>query len=274
MSDYDISGTIFYNPVIGVLTVGRGAPPLVQSVVALIAPPAGLRADAVERWEAALYDARALTRGRAVLALSVRPGRIAARVALPGSQVTHNVKIGAPVAAEPLWQEIAAQAAGQIQLAAALSRGEAPAALLAALALPREALVFERDDQAVSLAPLPDMGALAPWYAFAGQVRADPWLWVLFRGQTREGLLALAERVRVAQASELDHEEPALSPAEFWLGGALPSMAAAPRARSPGLFLLDQLRAAPPSPRAGRRAIAKVLISAAKRRQARSKRMR
>ncbi len=259
MTHYDINGTLFYNVALTLGAFNRHTSPFVRALLNLFEPDRDIEPRLQLFWTERLKHSRVLARAGVVHALAIRPGLISARVVNPVSKTMYAVKLAAPVADFAHWQEIAAHAAGEVALAAQIAHGDLPEAWLAALALRREQLRFEADGAQLRIDQPPEPFFAAAWMVFVHRVQLDPWLWVLFRGQTREGLLDLLQQTRAAQqrldaAAGVD-----LDPALFWRHGAF-----APIAPSPAneLHVLRQLKTMPGDVRVGRRLIAHVLRKA------------
>jgi hypothetical protein len=71
----------------------------------------------------------------------------------------------------------------------------------------------------------PDALLVTPWLMFAERIDADPWLWVLFRGQTQDGLLDLIRQHSraIAEAGKPLTQAQAMSESlplnRFWVMG-------------------------------------------------------
>jgi uncharacterized Zn finger protein len=201
MADYDINGTIFYN----VPLLHKGGAYVKERLAAawlsLIQPMPGLDEWPALVWRERLKNSRQLARSGVVHALAVRPGRLAARVEHPLTKAMHNVKINAPVAREQAWSDLTAQASREAQVIAQIVNGALPESFISSLLLARHEIVFQADGASLSLDQPPDSLFATPWLVFAERVDADPWLWVLFRGQTQDGLLDLIRQHGRAQAA-------------------------------------------------------------------------
>jgi uncharacterized Zn finger protein len=99
---------------------------------------------------------------------------------------------------------------------------------------------------------------------FAERLEADPWLWVLFRGQTQDGLLDRMEALRQARAER----QAALSPSNnalgegldmthFWTMGVLPETP--PRLEQADLA--NRLRSEPCGIFVGKKRLSRVLAT-------------
>lgn len=261
MANYDINGIIFYN-----LPLVHRAGPFVKSRLAVTClsafdPPAALDEARSLAWRERLKNARQLARSGVVHALAVQPGRLAARVEHPITRVMHSVRMLAPRASEAAWADLADLAGREAGLAAQVAAGAVPDAFVSALVLARDAIAVEVDGAPLPPDAAPDPLLVTPWLVFAERVDADPWLWVLLRGQTQDGVLDLM-RQRARARAEADRP-PAAARAEslplerFWVMGDAPALSApADRATSPVMA-----RLARPSPglRVGRRALSSVL---------------
>jgi hypothetical protein len=264
MANYDINGTIFYNPDFKHRFGVSGWSRVAAAWLGLMDVPAGLNEREALLWREHLKDSRAMARNGAVQALAIRPGRLAARVEDPISKAAHTVKIIAPVAAPSVWAELAAQAERGAQLAAQIADGAVPQAFEPSLMLTREAVTFEADGVVLAPTQRPQSLIATAWLAFAERIHVDPWLWVLFRGQTREGLLDLVrsrQREQAqAQAKQANHWE-RFKLSSFWVTGELPAPGT-PSAGQPRV--LAQLRKADVDIRVGRRKLGQVLVRAMK----------
>jgi uncharacterized Zn finger protein len=262
MANYDINGTIVYNPDFknrfGVSSYSSVA----AAWLALLEPRANLAERETVLWREHLKDSRALARSGAVLALAIRPGRLAARVEHPASKETHAVKISAPPVAPSVWAELAAHAAREAQLAARIAEGALPEVLLLPLVLTRDDVTFEADGTVLSSKQAPQSLMTTAWLAFAERIHNDPWLWVLFRGQTQTGLLDLIRvqsRARAAQQASAQGPAHQFKLEKFWTMGELPPVSSThtgpPR-------VLAQLSESAVGIRVGRRSLAQVLVKA------------
>jgi hypothetical protein len=261
MANYDINGIIFYN-----LPLVHRAGPFVKSRLAAAClgafdPPAALDEARALAWRERLKNARQLARSGVVHALAVQPGRGAARGEHPISAAMHSVRMLAPRASEATWAELADMAGREASLAAQVAAGAVPDAFVPALALARDAITVEVDGAPLPPDAPPDPLFVTPWLVFAERVDADPWLWVLLRGQTQDGVLDLMRQRAQARADGNRPPVAALSEAlpleRFWVMGEAPALSApADRAASPVMA-----RLARPSPglRVGRRALSSVL---------------
>lgn len=265
MANYDINGTIFYNPDLkhrfGVSSWSR----LAAAWLALIDPPTGLAEREALLWREHLKDSRNLARNGAVLALAVRPGRVSARVEHPVSKEPHSVKIIAPIAAQIVWDEMAAHAAREAQLAARLAEGALPEAFLPPLMLARSNVALEADGVLLPPEQAPQSLMTTAWFAFAERIHNDPWLWVLFRGQTQAGLLDLVRsrnQQRMAQEAQAHGLAERFKLETFWRLGELPPRPAPPKEQP---RVLAQLAESEIDIRVGRRSLAQILVKAMQR---------
>ena len=262
MANYDINGTIVYNPDYkNRFGVSRYSP-LAAAWLALLEPPVGLAERDALLWREHLKDSRTLARHGAVQVLAIRPGHLAARVEQPISKELHNVKIIAPVAAPSTWAELAAHAAREAQLAARIAEGKLPDVLLPPLALTRAAVTLEADGSVLAPTQAPQSLMTTAWLAFAERIHNDPWLWVLFRGQTQTGLLDLIRvqsRERAAQQASAQGSAHQFKLEKFWAMGDVPPVSSThtgpPR-------VLAQLSESTVPIRVGRRNLAQVLVKA------------
>lgn len=265
MANYDINGTIFYYPDFKHRFGVSGWSRVAAAWLGLMDVPAGLNEREALLWREHLKDSRAMARNGAVQALAIRPGRVAARVEDSiNKKAAHTVKIIAPVAAPSVWAEMAAQAERGAQLAAQIAEGALPQAFEPPLLLTRQAVTFEADGVVLAPTQLPQSLMATAWLAFAERIHVDPWLWVLFRGQTREGLLDLIrsrQREQAqAQAKQANNWE-RFKLSSFWVMGELPAPSA-PSAGQPRV--LAQLAEADVDIRVGRRKLGQVLVRAMK----------
>ena len=262
MANYDINGTIVYNPDFKNRFGVSSYSPLAAAWLALLEPPANLAERDVLLWREHLKDSRTLARNGAVQVLAIRPGRLAARVEHPVSKEMHNVKISAPVVDPSTWAELATHAAREAQLAARIAEGKLPDVLLPPLALTREAVALEADGNVFSSTQAPHSLMTTTWLAFAERIHNDPWLWVLFRGQAQTGLLDLIRvqsRERAAQQAKSQGPLHQFKLEKFWAMGEVPSINSThtgpPR-------VLAQLAESPIVVRVGRRNLSQVLVKA------------
>ena len=69
---------------------------------------------------------------------------------------------------------------------------------------------------------------ITPWLVFAERIDDDPWLWMLFRGQTQDGLLALMQKrgqqQRAAGKTSASELADALPLQRFWHMGVVPML--------------------------------------------------
>ena len=264
MANYDINGTIVYNPDLKQRAGVSSWSPLAAAWLALLEPPANLAEREALLWREHLKDSRALARGGAVLALAIRPGRLAARVEHPISKEMHSVKIVAPIVAPSVWGELATHAAREAQLAARIAEGTLPDVLLPPLALTRDDVTLEADGNLLSAKQAPQSLMTTAWLAFAERIHNDPWLWVLFRGQTQTGLLDL---IRVQSRERAAQQATAQGPAhqfkleKFWTMGEVPPVS---NTHTGSPRVLAQLSESAVGIRVGRRNLAQVLAKAMK----------
>jgi hypothetical protein len=265
MGDYDINGTIFYNAALKLGAFHKHTPPFVRDALALIDAPVGADERMALLWRERVKNARELARAGLVHALAVRPRVISARVNHPVAKTTHSVKFITPPADEALWRAIAAHAATEFELAATISNGELPDSWMTTLTLARGDLLCFVDGIEAPLSAPPDPLAATAWLVFAHRAQIDPWLWVLFRGQTREGLLDLAQHSRAARqgAAAIGVD---LDPVLFWRFDGLSDWSPEPLAEP---HLLRQLRTSRSGVRAGRAHVDGLLRRAVTRRRQR-----
>jgi hypothetical protein len=253
---YGPEGTIFYNPVLASNALTANTHPFVRALHDVFGAPAGASGRDLKQWQAHVRMARALGRAGAVHALAVRPGRIAARVIDPASKTTISVRIEGPIAAAQHWADIALRAARDASLAAELANSERPQPWMDALLLSNAELTVATDDaRYASDAPLPLLVA-AVWPVFVDRVREDPWLWVLFRGQTRLGLLDQSRKARAAQHALDQHASTGLHLASFWQFES-PVANEPPPGGEP--YLMTMLKQRPGDLRLGRRRLSSVI---------------
>ena len=261
MSDYDINGTVFYNLV---LTRVGGIPPwsaLAAAWVRLIALPVGLDARAARAWNEALKQGRMLARNGAVQAVALRPGRLAARVAGASSADMRSVKISVATSPEVMWAGMAAEISKQAQSATEIASGKLPTTLLTKLLPSVGEITVEIDGSAHALSQPPDPVVVALWYAVAERMDADPWLWVLLRGQTQASLLEIIrQQARVRAQTEATQSRASVLPLKrFWVMSDVPPREAPPINEKAPPRILAQMAASKCALRVGRRSLARVL---------------
>ncbi|NJM39654.1 MAG: hypothetical protein HC853_02215 [Anaerolineae bacterium] len=187
---------------------------------------------------------------------------MSARVEHPVSKETHTVKIIAPVVAQSVWDEMAAQAAREAQGAARLAEGVLPDAFLPPLLLARGDVMLEADGAALPPTQTPQSLMMTAWLVFAERIHNDPWLWVLFRGQTQTGLLDLVRsrnQQRMAQEAQSHGLAERFKLETFWRLGELPPRAAQSNEKP---RVLNQLAESDIDIRVGRRTLAQILVKA------------
>lgn len=262
MSEYDINGTVFYN--LALIRAG-GIPPwsmLAAAWLRLVLVPAGLEARAAKAWDNALKHGRLLARKEAVQACAVRPGRIAARVAAEvGSTNLHSVKISIATAPETVWAELAMEISKQAQLATEIAGGKLPAPLLTKLLPTASEISIEIEGVAHALGQAPDPVVVALWYAVTERIDADPWLWLLLRGQTQAGLLEIIRQQAHEQAQrEATQSRASVLPFNrFWVMGDVPQREGPTVNEKAQPRILAQMAASKCALRVGRRSLARVL---------------
>lgn len=254
MADYNINGTLFFNVALQHKGGPRARTQLAESFLRLIDPLSNLDERQTLIWRERLKNSRALARSGVVHALAVQPGRIAARIENPLTHAMHSVKIGAPAASEAVWDAVATQAGREAQAAAQIANGALPDSLLPNLLLTRGDVNHEADGATMPLDQPPDALMTTAWLVFAERIDADPWLWMLFRDQTRDGLLALIRQHARERAVQTSSGESFIFD-RFWTMGVLPAR----DAEQPEARVLSQLAASPCSIRIGRRSLATVL---------------
>lgn len=191
MADYDINGTVFYKLPLFHKSGAYVRSRLAAAWLGLLDPPPTLDERQTLGWREQLKYSRQLARSGVVHALAIQPGRLAARVENPITKVMHGVRMLAERATDQTWSEIAARASREAHMAAQIANGVLPDVMISALALRRDEITVEVDGAPLAPDSPPDTLFATPWLVFAERVDADPWLWVLFRGQTQDGLLDL-----------------------------------------------------------------------------------
>lgn len=194
MAEYDISGVVMYNTRLFHMGGAHVKTRLAGAWLALIDPPSTEDERATLVWRERLKNARQLARSGVVQAFAVQPGRLAARVEHPITQVMHNVRVLAPRAGEEAWNNVSDLASRTAETAAAIAQRRLPDEVIVPLALARGDIVIEADGVALPANAPPDALLITPWLVFAERIDEDPWLWMLFRGQTQDGLLALMQK--------------------------------------------------------------------------------
>ena len=262
MSEYDINGTVFYN--LALTRVG-GIPPwsaLAAAWLRLVLVPTGLDALKAKQWDNNLKHGRMLARKEAVQACAVRPGRIAARVAVRvGSPDLSSVKVSVATAPETLWTEIATEVAKQVQTATEIAAGKLPVALLHKLLPAAGEISVEIEGKTQPLSQTPHPQVVALWYAITERIDADPWLWILLRGQTQAGLLDVIRQQALAQAQQdaAQSRTSILPLNRFWVMADVPQRDAPPINEKAQPRILAQMAASKCALRVGRRSLARVL---------------
>ena len=268
MADYDINGTIFYNAALLHRTGARVKSKLAHAWLGLVDPPVMLQDRLhIRAWNQRLVDARQQARAGVVHALVVKPGRLAARVEDPVTKEMHAIKVNVPMLDALAWTRMAAQISGTAEAAAQLVNGILPESLLpdlmlSLLNLPNVAM--ESDGIAQTLDQMPDPLLITPWLVFAERVDADPWLWVLLRGQTQDGLLDLIRQHSRAQAQAQTGParvgiDVAFTLESFWRMGDIKTKPASIDEKSP---MRSRLAHVSPGLRVGRRALSAMLREA------------
>lgn len=262
MADYDINGTIFYHLALRHMRGGALKTPWAAAWESLLNATPGLseRADLI--WRERLKNSRQLARSGVVHALAVRPGRVSARVEDPLTHAMHSVKISAPVASSDVWDLFADRAGATIESAARLASGALEPAWVEPLLIKRADATFDVDGVLLSASEAPQPLPAAAWLVFAERLEADPWLWVLFRGQTRDGLLDRMEALRQAHAKQKEASSVSkqtlgegLDMAGFWTMGSVPKT---PPQREQA-DLLNRLRNEPCGIRVGKKRLSRML---------------
>jgi hypothetical protein len=227
MADYDINGTLFYNLRLLHKSGAFAKTHLAAMWLALLDAPADADERAALIWRERLKNARQLARSGVVHALAVQPGRLAARIEHPISKAMHSVRILASRADDATWDAVADVAARTAETAAAIAHNALPAAVVQPLLLAREAITLEADGAMLPHAAPPDPLLITPWLVFAERLDDDPWLWLLFRGQTQDGLLDLMQQRSRAQVAGIAPSElnEALPFNHFWVMGSAPAIA-------------------------------------------------
>ncbi len=266
MSDYDINGTVFYNLS---LTRMGGIPPwsaLAAAWLRLMTVPSGLDTRAAKAWDNVLKQGRLLARNEAVQACVVRPGRIAARVATyaaPGVTAgdLRSIKVSMTISPTGLWNEVATEISKQVQSATEIASGKLPASLLAKLLPMPSEISVDIDGVVHALDQSPDPIVVALWYAITERIDADPWLWVLLRGQTQTGLLEIIRQQAQEQAQrEATQSRTSVLPLNrFWVMASVPQREAPPTNSKAQPRILAQMAASQCPLRVGRRSLARVL---------------
>ncbi len=266
MNEYDINGTVFYNLA---LTRAGGIPPwsaLAAAWLRLVLVPAGLDARAAKAWDNVLKQGRLLARNEAVQACAVRPGRIAARVAahVSGGAAAgdlRSVKVNVATSPDTLWVEMATEISKQAQSATEIASGKLPVALLTKLMPVAGEISVDIDGTSHPLDQSPDPIVVALWYALTERIDADPWLWVLLRGQTQTGLLEIIRQQAQEQAQrEATQSHTSVLPLNrFWTMGSTPQRDAPPIHSKAQPRILAQMAASQCTLRVGRRSLARVL---------------
>jgi hypothetical protein len=269
MPDYDINGTVFYKlPLFhkgGAYVKTR----LAAAWLGLLDPPATLDERHTLGWREQLKNSRQLARSGVVHALAIQPGRLSARVEHPLTKVMHGVRMLAERATDQTWAEVAAHASREAQLAAQIVNEVLPDVFIPALTLRRDQVTVEVDGVALAPDAMPHELFTTPWLVFAERVDVDPWLWVLFRGQTQDGLLDLIRQHGRSQAEAAQPASRAIGETlplnRFWVMGDVPPMTAhADGGASP---VLARLAKSSPGLRVGRRALSAVLRQAYREKQ-------
>jgi hypothetical protein len=262
MAEYDINGTIFYHLALRHARSGALKMPWAAAWESLITAPPGLseRDDLV--WRERLKNSRQLARSGVVQALAVRPGRVSARVEDPLTKIVHAIKIIVPVAQNDVWDAIADRAGATLESAARMAGGVPEPSWIEPLLARRSDVTFEADGKLLPASEAPQPLPAAAWLVFAERLEADPWLWVLFRGQTRDGLLDRMEALRQARIAQQTVSAPSgnapgegLTMDHFW------TMDVLPEEQSPqeDAWLTNRLRSEPCGIHIGKRRLSRML---------------
>jgi|GEM_PF-3767807 len=254
MADYDINGTLFFNVTLQRKGGPRARTPLAEAFLRFLDPPPEMDTQQALMWHRRVISSRSLARSGVVQALAVQPGRVAGRVENPMTHDMHNVKIMTPVAGQATWDAVVAQAGREAKTAAQMASGDLPDSVVPMLLPALSDITSEADGGVLPLDQMPDPLLSTLWLVFAERVDEDPWLWVLFRGQTRDTLLALVHQHAREHAPQASAGESFVLD-RFWTMGELPTR----DADQPESRVMAQLDGMPCSIRIGRRTLSKVL---------------